>query len=117
MLERLISKAITAVLETYPMFSLITKAKKKTFGCKKKKKKKNMKLFEIERSATVSWCPSPSHGSLLAAGDVAGAIDLSFSSAAKLEIIDTASGKERNKIFNNFQRAEIKNLKKKSTNL
>lgn len=53
-------------------------------------------LKQIERSATVGFCPTPAGKSLMAAGTVAGAIDMSFSTNAVLEIfsLDFASGQE-----------------------
>jgi protein transport protein SEC31 len=53
-------------------------------------------LKQIDRSATVGFCPTPAGRSLLAAGTVAGAIDMSFSTNAVLEIfsLDFASGQE-----------------------
>lgn len=52
-------------------------------------------LKQIERSATVGFCPTVGRP-LLAAGTVAGAIDMSFSTSAVLEIfsLDFASGDE-----------------------
>lgn len=40
-------------------------------------------IKKADRSATLSFCPS---GPFLAAGSVAGAIDLSFSSSSVLEV-------------------------------
>lgn len=53
-------------------------------------------LKQIERSATVGFCPTRDGRSLLAAGTVAGAIDMSFSTTAVLELfsLDFASGTE-----------------------
>jgi protein transport protein SEC31 len=51
-----------------------------------------MKLKEIERSATVAWCPRGGETGLLAAGAVAGAIDLEFSSSAQLELLSFGLG-------------------------
>eukprot|EP00201_Polytomella_parva_P000598 CAMPEP_0175077168 /NCGR_PEP_ID=MMETSP0052_2-20121109/23216_1 /TAXON_ID=51329 ORGANISM="Polytomella parva, Strain SAG 63-3" /NCGR_SAMPLE_ID=MMETSP0052_2 /ASSEMBLY_ACC=CAM_ASM_000194 /LENGTH=971 /DNA_ID=CAMNT_0016346555 /DNA_START=120 /DNA_END=3032 /DNA_ORIENTATION=+ len=50
-------------------------------------------LKEIERSATVAFCPQ---SSLLAAGTVAGAIDISFSTSSILEVfaLDYSAGPE-----------------------
>jgi protein transport protein SEC31 len=51
-------------------------------------------LLSIDRSATVGFCPTAAGRALLAAGTVAGAIDMSFSTSAVLEIfsLDFASG-------------------------
>ena len=52
-------------------------------------------LKQVDRSATVGFCPTVGRP-LLAAGTVAGAIDMSFSTSAVLEIfsLDFASGEE-----------------------
>lgn len=52
-------------------------------------------LKQIERSATVGFCPTGGRA-LLAAGTVAGTLDMSFSTNAVLEIfaLDFASGEE-----------------------
>ena len=43
-------------------------------------------IRKIERTSTIAWSPSSSEEPLLAMGSVAGALDPSFSSNAKLEI-------------------------------
>ncbi|KAI8909273.1 hypothetical protein DFJ77DRAFT_433416 [Powellomyces hirtus] len=49
-----------------------------------------MRLRHINRTATLAWSPGQhdSHGPLLAAGTVAGALDASFSATTELEIFD-----------------------------
>jgi protein transport protein SEC31 len=57
-------------------------------------------LKQIERSATVGFCPLTAGRTLLAAGTVAGAIDGSFNTSATLDIfsLDLASGSEAPKL-------------------
>ena len=44
-----------------------------------------MKLRKIDRTSTVAWSPGQ-HEPLLALGNVAGALDASFSSSTELEL-------------------------------
>ena len=46
-----------------------------------------MRVRQIKRTSTLAWSPGQ-HSPLLAAGTVAGALDLSFSSSTELELFD-----------------------------
>jgi protein transport protein SEC31 len=46
-----------------------------------------MKLQEIERSSTVAWSPLSQFPAFLAAGTVAGSLDVDFDTSAHLEIM------------------------------
>eukprot|EP00163_Fabomonas_tropica_P033726 TRINITY_DN9004_c0_g1_i2.p1 TRINITY_DN9004_c0_g1~~TRINITY_DN9004_c0_g1_i2.p1 ORF type:complete len:1069 (-),score=197.63 TRINITY_DN9004_c0_g1_i2:94-3300(-) len=55
-----------------------------------------MKLKETDRSAIVAWTRNPERPGLLAAGAVAGAIDVNFSSSAELELFEVLPNKSGN---------------------
>jgi len=59
--------------------------------------KKEMKLRQVDRTATIAWSPGH-HRPFLATGTVAGALDASFSSSTELEIFDLDLAKSKENV-------------------